>query len=143
MTEISFHFNVSDRSAYACRVVRKTVRQGRSVVVTAPLATLEAFDRELWAFDAHEFVAHGWLERSQAVPSRLHASTVWLAADPTAAAYHDTLINLGDAAPIGFGSFQRMVEVVSADADDRGFARERWKHYANRGYPIARHEVAA
>lgn len=142
MTEIGFHFNVPDRAAYACRVVRKVVRQGRSVVVTAPIATLERFDRELWSFDASEFVAHGWLEKSAAVPARLHSSTVWLATDASGASSHDTLLNLGDAAPVGFESFARMVEVVSAAEDDRGFARERWKYYAHRGYPIARHEVA-
>lgn len=143
MTEISFHFNAPDRSGYACRIVRKAVRQGRSVVVSAPLETLERFERELWAFDAYEFIAHGWLDRAGGVPARLHASTVWLATDASGATSQDTLINLGDAAPVGFASFARMVEVVSASETDRSLARERWKHYANRGYPIARHEVAS
>jgi DNA polymerase IIIc chi subunit len=32
---------------------------------------------------------------------------------------------------------------VSVDDADRQAARERWKAYARRGYPIKRHEVAA
>ncbi|HEX7440370.1 MAG TPA: hypothetical protein VF319_09755 [Caldimonas sp.] len=32
---------------------------------------------------------------------------------------------------------------MSVDEADRQAARERWKTYARRGYPIKRHEVAA
>ena len=38
-----------------------------------------------------------------------------------------TLLNLGDAAPRGFESFERLIEMVSTDDDDRAAARERWK----------------
>jgi DNA polymerase-3 subunit chi len=142
MTEISFHFNAPDRSGYACRILRKAVRHGSSVVVTAPLAVLERFDRELWAFDAHEFIAHSWLEREAEVPASLRDTTVWLTADASVAPQHQTLLNLGDEPPLGFESFERLIEVVSAAPDDRSAGRDRWKHYARRGYRIVRHEVA-
>lgn len=141
MTEISFHFNAPDRSGYACRILRKAMRQGGSVLVTAPLATLERFDRELWAFDAHEFVAHAWLDREAEVPPSLRRSTVWLSGDASLSNRPETLLNLGDTTPVGFESFLRVIEVVSAEPDERAAGRERWKHYASRGYAIARHEA--
>ena len=80
---------------------------------------------------------------AEAVPVRLRAGIVWLAPDPLQAPVHETLLNLGDAAPRGFESFERLIELVSTDASDRAAARERWKGYAGRGYAIARHEVSA
>ena len=58
MTEIAFHVNVPDRLAYACRLLRKAVRQGARVAVTAPPATLRGLDRALWTFEPTEFVPH-------------------------------------------------------------------------------------
>jgi DNA polymerase III subunit chi len=52
-------------------------------------------------------------------------------------------VNLGDAVPDGFEAFERLIEVVTPDDADRQQARERWKHYAARGYNITRHDLGA
>ena len=143
MTEITFHFNVPDRSAYACRLLRKAVRGGAGCAVTAAPEVLAQLDGELWSFDATEFLAHGWAEHVAAVPQALHRSTVWLAGEPQDAPTHGALINLGDKVPIGFESFERLIELVSNDDGDRNAARLRWKNYAARGYEIRRHDVAS
>ena len=143
MTEISFYFNAPSRSGYACRLLRQAQRQGMSLAVVGPAALLDDFDRELWSFGAADFVPHHRIERSSEVPSALHARTVWLGESPLDAPVHDALLNLGDAPPKGFETFARLFEIVSADDADRAAARERWKAYAHRGYPIKRHEVAA
>ena len=142
MTEISFHFNVTSSTGYACRLLRKALRHGSAVTVTGPQAALTELDRELWAFDAADFVPHAWAADLDAVPPSLRAGTVWLAAEPLAAPLHDALVNLGESAPKGFESFRRLIEVVSTGEADRAAARERWKSYARRGYAIERHEVA-
>ena len=143
MTEITFHFNVPVRSTYACRLLRKAVRGGAGCAVTAAPPVLARLDDELWSFDATEFLAHGWAERAAAVPPALHLSTVWLAPEPQHAPTHDALINLGDMVPIGFESFERLIELVSNDDSDRNSARVRWKSYAARGYEIRTHDVAS
>jgi DNA polymerase III subunit chi len=51
------------------------------------------------------------------------------------------LVNLGDAVPDGFEGFERLIEVVTPDDADRQQARQRWKHYATRGYSITRHDL--
>jgi len=143
MTEIRFHFNVPSRTGYACRLLRKVARQGSAIAVTGPKDLLAELDRELWALGPTEFVAHAWASEADAVPARLHATTVWLAPDPLAAPVHVALVNLGPAAPRGFETFERLIEVVSTDPADRAAARERWKGYADRGYAIDQHEVAS
>jgi len=141
VTEIRFHFNVPGRTGYACRLLRKAARQAAAVAVTGPEERLAELDRELWAMGPAEFVAHAWTRDAEAVPARLRAGIVWLAPDPLEAPVHETLLNLGDAAPRGFESFERLIELVSTEEADRTAARERWKGYAGRGYAIAGHEV--
>ena len=141
MTEIRFHFNVTGRSGYACRLLRKAARQGAPIAVTGPQDVLAEIDRELWTLGPAEFVAHAWTSDIDAVPERLRASTVWLAPDALAAPHHVVLVNLGRSAPRGFETFERLIEVVSTDPADRADARERWKGYTGRGYVIDRHEV--
>ena len=141
MTEISFHFNAPDRSAYACRLVRKATRRGARVAVTGSAETLARFDRELWAFDPVEFVPHVRVRPGQSVPERLRPTRVWLLEDASGIEHHDVLLNLGPVPPLGFESFSRLIEIVSTAEEDRLAARERWRHYAHRGYPITRHEV--
>jgi len=142
VTEISFHFNVADRSDYTCRLVRKATRSGASVVLAGPAPALAHFDRALWTFDELEFLPHVMLRPGQPVAERLRATRVWLVQDASQVAPHDVLVNLGSAAPAGFESFGKLIEIVSPDEDDRAAARVRWKHYASRGYAIQRHEVA-
>jgi len=143
VTEIRFHFNVPGRAGYACRLLRKALRQNTPIAVTGPEDVLAEMDRELWAVGATEFLPHAWVRDSASVPERLRPGTIWLAPDPLASPVHAALLNLGDGMPRGFESFDRLIEVVSTDADDRAAARDRWKGYTGRGYAIERHEVAA
>lgn len=141
MTEIAFHFNVPSRTGYACRLIRKAVRSGTPVAVTGPEDALAELDRDLWSFEADAFVPHARADRVAAVPAALHASTVWLAEDAALAPSHDVLVNVGAQVPRGFEAYRRLVEIVTANAGDRAAARERWKAYAGRGYPIASHQI--
>ena len=143
MTEVGFHFNVPDRTAYACRLLRKATRLGARVAVTAPLATLRTLDRALWTFEPEEFVAHAVLPAGAPVPDRLARTPVWLAERPDDVAVHEVLVNLGDAPPPGFERYARLIEIVGSDGADRAAARERWKHYAARGYALTGHEASA
>jgi len=44
--------------------------------------------------------------------------------------------------PEGFERFERLIELVAQEDGDRQQARARWKHYADRGYAIQRHDLA-
>ncbi len=141
MTEVSFHFNVPDRTLYVCRLLRKATRQGAQLVVTASASVLDGIDRALWSFDALEFLPHRLLRRGEAIPERLLATPIWLTEQPLQGPRQEVLVNLGHDAPVGFESYARLIEIVTGDEADRAQARVRWKHYASRGYPIQRHEV--
>lgn len=139
MTEVAFHFNAPDKLAYACRFARKAQRSGVRVVIVASDDALAQIDGMLWRMQPQDFVAHC---RADADEELLQHSPVVLATDARKAPHQELLLNLGDAVPEGFGSFERLVEVVSAsDESDRSGARSRWRHYASRGYQITRHDL--
>ena len=141
MTEVAFHFNAPDKVAYACRLLRKAVGTGARVVVTAEDEVLARLDVGLWTFAPLEFIAHCRLPGSP--PAVAQASPVVLAQNATDGPHHQVLVNLGPAVPGGFERFERLIEVVTTDESDRQQARARWKHYADRGYGIVRHDLGA
>jgi DNA polymerase III subunit chi len=53
------------------------------------------------------------------------------------------LVNLGVTPVRELDRFDRLVEIVSTDANDREAARLRWRHYAGLGLPIQKFEVPA
>ena len=142
MTEVSFHFNVPDRLGYACRLLRKATRRGARVVVAGPGPVLGRLDKQLWVFEPTDFVPHLHARAGQPIAPRLAHTPVWLVDRLADAPHHEVLLNLGQETADGFESFARVIELVSRDDEDRRAARVRWKHYADRGYPIVRHDVA-
>ncbi|MGA0571131.1 DNA polymerase III subunit chi [Variovorax sp. VNK109] len=138
MTEIAFHFNAPDKVAYACRLLRKAVASKARVVVTGDSATLGQLDVALWTFGALEFLPHC---RSAANASVKAQSPVYLTESSRETPHQQVLVNLGGEVPAGFERYERLIEVVTLDDDDRGQARSRWKHYTDRGYPIVRHDL--
>jgi DNA polymerase-3 subunit chi len=140
MTEVAFHFNAPDKQAYACRLLRKAVAGGARVVVTAPSDELARLDTLLWTFSQTDFIAHA---RAPGDAELLAASPVVLTEAPAAAGlpHRQVLVNLGTTLPGGFEQYERVIEVVSLDEDDRQQARSRWKHYTERGYSIQRHDL--
>ncbi|MDB5956347.1 DNA polymerase III subunit chi [Ramlibacter sp.] len=141
MTEVAFHFNMPDKVAYACRLVRKASRAGTRVVVTGEPTLLRSLDTELWTFSPLEFIPH--CHTAQADVQVLAASPVVLAEAPRGVPHHEVLVNLGGTVPEGFERFERLIELVSLEQDDRIEARARWKHYKDRGYAIVRHDIVA
>ncbi len=140
MTEVAFHFNVPDKLAYGCRLLRKAWGSGARVVVTAEPDTLERLDLMLWTFSALEFVPHC---RVTAPAATLAASPVLLAPTLADCPHHEVLVNLGQDVPPGFERFERFIELVTGADADRVAARSRWKHYADRGYAMQRHDLAS
>jgi DNA polymerase-3 subunit chi len=139
MTEVAFHFNVPDKLAYGCRLVRKAWSSGAQVVVTAEPEVLNQLDRLLWTFSASEFVPHCLLAAPAATVS---VTPVLLAQTLADCPHHEVLVNLGRDIPQGFERFDRFIELVTHDDADRAAARQRWKHYTDRGYPLKRHDLA-
>ena len=141
MVEIAFHFNAPDKVAYACRLLRKAVASGAKVVVIVPTDLMTHLDESLWTFSQLEFLAHCMIDSPQSLrqASPVHLATSLEAMDNLTP--RDVLLNLGQTVCAGFEQFARVIEVVTLDDADRQQARMRWKHYAEQGFDILRHDL--
>lgn len=143
MTAVAFHFNVPDRRAYACRLLRKAYLSGARVAVTGEAALLDELDRLLWTFQPLEFVPHWRGPDLVALPARQQDTPLVLVGRHAPTRGHDVLVNLGRQVPDGFEQYRRVIEIVSRHELDREEARARWRAYGARGCTIERHEVGA
>lgn len=132
MTQVDFYHGAQDKLAAACKLVGEAFRQRRSVVVYAPdPATSAQIDRVLWTQPAIGFVPH------VAAESPLAGETPVILARNLANTIGDqVLVNLSPDTPQGYARFERLVEIVGTDEDDRVKARARYKFYRDRGYPL-------
>ena len=137
MTSIDFYFNAPDRLQVACRLAGKALAQRQRLLVYAPdQGTASRFDRMLWTWPATGFVPHC------AAHDRLAPDTpVLIAAGDETPPGCDLLLNLAGECPPHFERFGRLLEVVSAEEEDRKTARARYRYYQERGYRIATHDV--
>lgn len=140
MKEIEFHFNVPDKLDYGCRLLRKVQHRGMRAVVTAEPDLLTQLDQFLWSFSSTEFLPH-CLDTAGVVLTDLTA--IILSEQTGACSAEGVLINLGRKIPEGFDRFERFVELVSDEPEDRLAGRDRWKTYKNGGFELKRHDVAA
>ena len=123
-----------------CRLLRKAVVKGSRVAVTGDDDVLRQFDRDLWTFSAVDFVAHCAAGQDAGM---LAASPVVFCQSPGTSPHLQVLLNLGAGVATGFERFERLIEVVGTDDADRAASRKRWKYYQDRGYAIARHDLAS
>ena len=140
MTHVDFHVNAQSKLGYACRLARKGYLSGRPMVFHGPDDVLAEFDRLLWAFSETDFIPH-----CLATDALANVTPILLAtpADADACVHHQTLVNLAVDTPSFFGRFERLIEVVEAEAADLEAGRRRWRYYKDRGYPLDRHDLAA
>lgn len=129
MARVDFAFGAPDRLRMACTVAQRHYAAGRALVVYSRDAqTLARIDRLLWSFEPTAFLPH------VAADDPLAPETpVWLAA---------WLINLDADCPPGIEAYERVLEIVSAEPEDRQAARTRWRAYQAAGCALHAHDVS-
>jgi len=141
---IDFHFNVEHRLQYACRVVRRArAADCRVLLFSRDADRLARLDTALWTFSALDFLPHVAFDSPLAdrTPVLLTASL------DAAAPACPVLVNLDDDVPPELpsltGRFDRLIEIVSRDDDDRRRARERFRLYRDAGLDPQAHDRSA
>lgn len=138
MTQIDFYFHVENKLQTACALSAKAFSRGLRVLAFCPdPGVSQKFSRLLWTAPAISFIPHC------APDDRLAAVTPVIVDHDGSNLLHDqVLLNLRDEWPSFFSRFQRLVEIVSLDEEDRRLARERYKFYRDRGYEIQSHDLS-
>jgi DNA polymerase-3 subunit chi len=115
----------------------KAYNQGLKVFVHCPDPdTAHRFDRMLWTTPAIGFTPH-------CAPQHPLAPVTPVIVDHAGEPPHDeVLLNLRTEWPSFFSRFQRLIEIVSVDDEDRAKARDRFRFYRDRGYEIRTHDLS-
>ena len=140
MTSIEFLTGVRDKLSFTCLMLRKAVSlRAQVAVLVTDEAELMRLDEKLWTFSDQDFVPHVRAD------DPLAASTpVILTANAEAALpHHEVLLNIGQVLPAHFARFERLIEIVSSDADEVAAGRKRYRHYHERGYPMTHKDRSA
>ena len=138
MTRIDFYFEAEDKLRVACRLSAKAAQQKLRVLIYAPdEAEAQRIDKLLWTWQATGFLPHCMTR------SPLAAQTpVLITHDPEDIPHDEVLLNLHSQWPPAFSRFQRLVEIVGRDDEDRAAARGRFRFYRDRGYEIVNHDLS-
>jgi len=138
MTQIDFYFHVENKLQTACALSAKAYARGLRVLAYCPDDVVsQKFSRLLWTTPALSFVPHC------APEDRLAAVTPVIVDHEGREPTHDgVLLNLRDELPSFFSRFQRLIEIVGLDEEERRRARERYKFYRDRGYEIQNHDMS-
>lgn len=146
MTRIDFYL-LTDSSPtnssviVACKLCDKAVEKGIKVYINAPdPAIAEDLDGALWSFRQGSFIAHE--KFSGKLPEEPLPMALIGAIEPPPT-HHGAMINLGLDVPAFFSRFERVLEVVPGDAEQKAKSRERYKFYRDRGYELKTYEQTA
>ena len=118
-----------------CELAKRAFESGqRALILVRSIDQAEQLDEKLWEFDADAFVPH------QIAGDDDDAITpVLIVAPETSTPDRPLVINLrDDCAP---GLFERVLEVVPADEDQRLGSRKRWTTYKAAGFDVAKHDM--
>jgi DNA polymerase-3 subunit chi len=139
VTTIDFYTQVDDKHELVRRICAKALATRARLLVWAPdREACQRLSRLLWTSPAIGFVPH------VAAHDRLAPVTpIILDCDVSTFAHDDVLVNLRAEVPPFFSRFRRLIEIVAAgDEADVQAARERFRHYRDRGYALRTHDMA-
>ena len=124
---------------YACRLAEQAFEAGTRIFLRTPSPVESAsLDELLWSFSDRSFLPHE-IAGSSGDPHPLVAAVIGHGLAP--AGYRSLLINTARDLPSDAGEFEQIAEVVDADPERKQQARERFKQYRDRGWPLQTHNV--
>ena len=133
MQQIDFHFNVAQRTIYACRLIKKVRKMGLTVAVWSGNEVLlrRAYD-DLWRFEDLAFEAD---------------APVIFASDITQLKPSDVIILLDESVPPDWqhtlAPFNRVVDIVSTNQTELLNSRARYRLYKTAGVTLNAYDRSA
>ncbi len=128
----------TDRLRFACRLAEKAYRAGHRVFIqTANREQTVLLDELLWTFRAGSFVPH---TSSGATPAT-DAPPVVIGEQHHPGEATDLLVNLTNAVPDIFRSYQRVAEIIDQHEDTKKSGRDRFRFYKDNGCEPETHAI--
>jgi DNA polymerase-3 subunit chi len=144
VTQVDFYILESDsddaRLQLACKIVDKATQLDHQVFIHSTSEDeARQLDELLWTFAQGSFIPHRIVRAEAAAP--LPEPVLIGVNQPPGPGRWDVLINLAPDVPEFFSRYERVAEVVDANAERREQSRERYRFYRDRGYKLSTHQV--
>lgn len=147
MTRVDFYLIRPDSRrrlpAVLCGLAAKACQAGHDVYLhTGSPEQARELDTLFWTFQDTSFLPHVLQDDPEAA-----STPVLLGWDPPPLERSGVLLNLAHPVPAYFSRFERVLEAVEAahpgaePTPEQAAARERYRFYQDRGYPLATHEL--
>jgi len=138
VTKVDFYTGSADKLRTACQLSHKAMQNGVRVLLHVPdAATADALDKLLWHYPATAFIPHCRSHETEAA-----TMPVVVGHDGQSFPHSELLISLhGECLPF-FSRFERLIELVGLDEEDKKQGRERFKFYKDRGYEMRHIDLA-
>jgi DNA polymerase-3 subunit chi len=139
MTQVDFYIlqdtAPQERYRLACRIIDKAYGLGHRIHIHADsLELLQQLDDLLWTFRDRSFIPHEIdPDEPDSVPVTL--GNQWLPE------HADVLVNLANEVPESFSRFERVVEIITQEGENRESGRARYRFYRERGYTPTHHQI--
>lgn len=139
MTQIDFYVHVGDRLDTTRRLCAKAYGTNARVLVwTADTAATQKLSRLLWSLPSTGFLPH-----CGATDPLARRTPIIVDHRSEPLPHDDILLNLRAEVPSFFSRFQRLIEIVTLDPEEQQQARDRYRFYRDRGYPLRMHDLAS
>jgi DNA polymerase-3 subunit chi len=139
VTRIDFYQIDSDEPTlmFACRLITQIYRLGMQIHIhTLGEQQSTELDELLWHWRPEAFVPHGLYVDSEDVPVKISHKD-----EPKD--HRQVLVNLSGKVPEFFSRFERVAEIVPLAETQRQAARDSYRFYQERGYPLKYHAIKA
>ncbi len=142
MTHIDFYIlkdnSPNSRMIFICRLVEKIYNKGNKILLhTEDSQKAGTIDDMLWTWKQGSFIPH-----EVYVQEEISDCPVIINHHPECSTnIHDVLINMADNVPLFFSQFERVSEIVDQDETTTQMARQRYRFYKERGYPLESHNI--
>jgi DNA polymerase III subunit chi len=138
MTKVDFYTGSTDKLRTACQLSHKAMQNGMRTIISSPDSpTNDALDKLLWHYPVTAFIPHCRSDAGEA-----GKMPVVLAQGGDKFPHHDLLISLHHECVPFFSRFERVIEIISNDAEDSRVGRERFKFYRDRGYELRHFDLS-
>lgn len=141
MTKVDFYLSPNEgaaaRETVACKLVDKAFGLKHNIYIhTENHDHAMRLDNLLWTFRPGSFIPHSLYQ-----PDAEQESPVTIGHHDNPQISCSVLVNLASEVPLFFSRFDRVAEIVDANAQSRAQARERFKFYKDRGYELKTHDL--
>lgn len=127
---------IRDPRRFTCSITSKAWSNGKSVYIIAnDQQQARLIDDLLWTYHDISFLPHALINESETASP---VSIGWVGIKSTEA---DVILNLTDTVPDCVSNYDRVIEIITDDPDEKNKGRQRYKTYREMGYELNNHNI--